>query len=104
VELRAFAATTGWAEFVAIREDVMLRVLRLVEEAGTRLAVPVQVEMAAEDTRASPDGTNTAVFSAIDFVTREALEALVRDEELDRLLPPYKQWQRRVGRWVRKLI
>jgi hypothetical protein len=25
-------------------------------------------------------------------------------EELDRLLPPYKQWQRRVGRWVRKLI
>jgi hypothetical protein len=27
----------------------MLRVLRLVEEAGTRLAVPVQVEMAAED-------------------------------------------------------
>jgi MscS family membrane protein len=49
VELRAFAATTSWAEFVATREDVMLRVLRLVEEAGTRLAVPVQVEMAAED-------------------------------------------------------
>jgi hypothetical protein len=25
-------------------------------------------------------------------------------EELDQLLPPYKQWQRRVGRWVRKVI
>ncbi len=25
-------------------------------------------------------------------------------EELDRLLPPYKQWQRRIGRWVRKVI
>ncbi len=25
-------------------------------------------------------------------------------EELDRLVPPYKQWQRRVGRWVRKVI
>ena len=25
-------------------------------------------------------------------------------EELDRLLPPYKQWQRRMGRWVRKVI
>ena len=25
-------------------------------------------------------------------------------EELDRLLPPYKQWQRRVGRWARKVI
>jgi hypothetical protein len=25
-------------------------------------------------------------------------------EELDRLLPPYKQWQRRMGRWARKVI
>jgi hypothetical protein len=25
-------------------------------------------------------------------------------EELDRLLPPYKQWQRRVGRWIRKVL
>jgi hypothetical protein len=25
-------------------------------------------------------------------------------EELDRLLPPYRQWQRRIGRWVRKVI
>jgi hypothetical protein len=25
-------------------------------------------------------------------------------EDLDRLLPPYKQWQRRIGRWVRKVI
>ena len=24
--------------------------------------------------------------------------------ELDRLLPPYTQWQRRVARWVRKVI
>jgi hypothetical protein len=29
---------------------------------------------------------------------------LESQEELDRLLPPYKQWQRRVGRWVRKVI
>jgi hypothetical protein len=25
-------------------------------------------------------------------------------EELDRLLPPYSQWQRRVARWIRKVI
>jgi len=24
--------------------------------------------------------------------------------ELDRLLPPYKQWQRRASRWIRKVI
>jgi hypothetical protein len=28
----------------------------------------------------------------------------LRAVALDRLLPPYKQWQRRIGRWVRKVI
>jgi MscS family membrane protein len=49
VDLRAFAATTDYFEFVAIREDVLLRVLQLVEEAGTRLAVPARLTLAAED-------------------------------------------------------
>lgn len=29
---------------------------------------------------------------------------LESQDELDRLLPPYKQWQRRAARWVRKVI
>jgi len=29
---------------------------------------------------------------------------LESQEELDHLLPPYKQWQRRMARWVRKVI
>ena len=29
---------------------------------------------------------------------------LESEEELDRLLPPYSQWQRRVARWIRKVI
>jgi phosphatidylserine/phosphatidylglycerophosphate/cardiolipin synthase-like enzyme len=29
---------------------------------------------------------------------------LESQEELDRLLPPYKEWQRRVGRWIRKVL
>ncbi len=29
---------------------------------------------------------------------------LESQDELDRLLPPYKQWQRRMARWVRKVI
>jgi len=29
---------------------------------------------------------------------------LESQEELDRLLPPYKEWQRRVARWVRKVV
>jgi len=45
VELVAYASTTDWAEFLAIRQDVFLRILGLVEEAGTRLAVPAQLEL-----------------------------------------------------------
>jgi MscS family membrane protein len=49
VDVRAFAATTDYFEFLAIREDVLLRVMGLVEEAGTRLAVPVRLQLTAED-------------------------------------------------------
>jgi MscS family membrane protein len=51
LELVAFAETTDWAEFLAIREDVLLRVMTLVEEAGTRLAVPAQLELEGGDGR-----------------------------------------------------
>jgi len=49
IELRAFAATTDFDEFLAIRQDLLLRVMSLVEDAGTRLAVPVAVELEARD-------------------------------------------------------
>jgi hypothetical protein len=29
---------------------------------------------------------------------------LESQEDLDRLLPPYGEWQRRVGRWLRKVL
>jgi hypothetical protein len=47
VELIAYAATTDWTEFLAIRQDVFLKVMGLVDEAGTRLAVPAQLELEA---------------------------------------------------------
>jgi MscS family membrane protein len=51
VELVAMALTTNWDEFLAIQQDVFLRAMALVEEAGTRLAVPVRVDLAGEDDR-----------------------------------------------------
>ena len=47
VELVAYAATTDWTEFLAIRQDVFLRVMGLVDEAGARLAVPARLELEA---------------------------------------------------------
>jgi MscS family membrane protein len=49
VELVAISPTTNWDEFLAIRQDVFLRAMGVVEEAGTRLAVPVQVELGGQD-------------------------------------------------------
>jgi MscS family membrane protein len=53
VEIVALSPTTNWDEFLAVRQDVFLRAMSLVEEAGTRLAVPVAVELEGRD--APPD-------------------------------------------------
>ncbi len=60
VDVRAFAATTDYFEFVAIREDVLLRVLEIVEASGTRLAVPARLTLAAEDPGLDREKTRAA--------------------------------------------
>lgn len=60
VDVRAFAATTDYFEFVAIREDVLLRVLELVEASGTRLAVPARLTLASEDRGLDRERTRAA--------------------------------------------
>ena len=42
VELRCYADTTAWTEYRAIREDVLLRVMEIVREAGSAFAMPAQ--------------------------------------------------------------
>jgi MscS family membrane protein len=43
VELYAYALTSAWPEFLEIREDVLLRVMEIVERSGTRMALPTEV-------------------------------------------------------------
>ena len=42
VEVMAWFLTQDWNEFQTIRQDVLLEFMRVVEEAGTRLAVPTR--------------------------------------------------------------
>ena len=42
VQIRAYALTPDWNEFLAIREDVFLRVNKIVAESGTSFAFPSQ--------------------------------------------------------------
>ncbi len=49
VELRAYIRTTNYSEFVAIQEDIMLRVMQTIQQAGTALALPAQTLYMARD-------------------------------------------------------
>ena len=42
VEVFAYVTTRDWAEFLAIREDILLRVMDIIGQAGTALAFPSQ--------------------------------------------------------------
>jgi MscS family membrane protein len=43
VEVYAYALTSAWPEFLEIREDVLLKVMDIVERSGTQLALPTGV-------------------------------------------------------------
>ncbi len=57
VELYAHAITNAWPEFLEIREDVLLKVMDIVEQSGTRLALPTGVRYVSEATTVEPLGT-----------------------------------------------
>ena len=42
LEVFAYAMTRDWAEFLGIQEDVLLRVMDIVEQSGTVFALPSQ--------------------------------------------------------------
>ena len=49
VEILAYTDTGVWAEWHAIREDVFLRVMQIVESSGIRLALPSQTTYFVRD-------------------------------------------------------
>jgi MscS family membrane protein len=49
VEIRAYVGTSDWNEFLAIREDIYLRVMNIVKDAGTGFALPSRTVYHARD-------------------------------------------------------
>jgi MscS family membrane protein len=43
IELYAYAMTDAWPEFLEIREDVLLKVMDIIERSGTRLTLPTGI-------------------------------------------------------------
>ncbi len=48
VELYAYALTADWPEFLEIRQDVLIKVMEIVELSGTQMALPTEVHYSAE--------------------------------------------------------
>ena len=48
IEIYAYAIAETWPEFLEIRQDVLFKVMEIIENSGTRLALPTEVHYKAE--------------------------------------------------------
>jgi MscS family membrane protein len=60
LEVFAYVLTGDWAEFLAIREELLLRIMDLVGECGTGFAFPSQTVYLAQDEGPEPAGNEAA--------------------------------------------
>jgi MscS family membrane protein len=49
IDVFAYALTSDWPEFLSIRQEVLVKVMELVDRSGTRLALPTEVHYSARD-------------------------------------------------------
>ena len=74
IKLRVYIATKSNSEFLAIQEDILLRVMRIVKQAGTGFAFPSSTTYFARD-----DG--------LDDERQQAAEKQVREWASEQSLP-----------------
>lgn len=55
IEIFAYVLSTDWSEFLGIREDLMLRIMDVVAEAGCSFAFPSQTLYLGRDTQPPPE-------------------------------------------------
>jgi len=60
VEIFAYVKAEDWSEFLSIQEDVLLRLMRIVEESGTGFAFPSQTTYLARDSGLDSERTASA--------------------------------------------
>src|SRR5271157_1089096 len=61
LELFAYGKTGDWAEFTAIRQDVILKIAEIVEAAGTRFAAPTRLTYLSTDAGVDAEKANGIV-------------------------------------------
>jgi MscS family membrane protein len=63
IEVFAYVMTKDWGEFLAIREDILLRVMEIVEQSGSALAFPSQTLYLGRDRGTDENKTHAAEAS-----------------------------------------
>jgi len=61
VELVSYVMTQDFNEFAAVREDLLLHIMHLVEDSGTGFALPSQTLYLGRDSGLAKDKTDAAV-------------------------------------------
>jgi len=64
IEIFAYVMTNDWAEFLGVREDVLLRVMDIIEQGGTAIAFPSQTLYLGRD-RDPHDGKVQAAEASV---------------------------------------
>ena len=60
LEIFAYVLTSDWNEFLAVREDLYLRIMDIVNESGTGFAFPSAVEYKSQDEGLDAEKTKAA--------------------------------------------
>jgi len=63
IEVFAYVMTKDWGEFLGIREDILLRVMEIVEQSGSALAFPSQTLYLGRDRGTDENKTHAAEAS-----------------------------------------
>ena len=71
MELFAYGKTGDWAQFTAIRQDVILKIAEIVEASGTRFAAPTQLTYLSRDKRVDAGKANDVVGRVTELRARD---------------------------------
>lgn len=92
LEVFAYAATSDWNEFLAIREDVFLRIMDVVDRSGTGFAFPSNTTYLARDEGLDPERSRAAEEAVRSWRKRGELPLPDLDPELARELEGSLDW------------
>jgi len=73
MELFAYGKTGDWAQFTAIRQDVILKIAEIVEASGTRFAGPTQLTYLSRDKGIDGDKANDIASRVTELRAREVV-------------------------------